>query len=572
MNEEPKQEVEAKYRGLTAEAASHLGSATEIAEGFVAGEPVSVEHFDVYYDTKAFDVLRHGLALRVRRQDDRALLTAKSLDDHQSSALHQRAEEEAEVKREGKPPYLKQAPDELRALVRKHKPDHGKFRPILALRQTRTQRQLSDAAGATGGAGEPLAELSLDEVHVLATLPPTDAHDDILELSETAAIADFRELELELLPGADLERLQELTTQLETVYDLQAAADSKLVAGLRAQAVAAGEGAKTNIQLDMHMAEATRMIWRQQMMEVVLNEHGVRHSDDPEYVHDMRVSIRRARTAHDLFGSYFRSNDVAPYFKGLRHTGKLLGQVRDLDVALLRLAEESSADAGLAPRNGAKAVETTSPEDAVALATYTVRLRDTAYKELMDWLDGSQYRSLVADFMAFCTTPNAGTKKSLADAYLPRPVQVQHCMPTILVERYEQVRAYESLLAHVSDVPYDQLHALRIQCKFLRYVLEFNRHLLGEPGEKLIKQLKLLQDHLGELNDYAVESRRWQDLNTPEFDKKPGDTGLTREIIQRRLTYLSERSAQLRASFPAKFQRFVTEDNRRLLGEAVAKF
>ena len=61
-------------------------------------------------------------------------------------------------------------------------------------------------------------------------------------------------------------------------------------------------------------------------------------------------------------------------------------------------------------------------------------------------------------------------------------------------------------------VHFETLHALRIDCKYLRYNLEFLRHLLGAEGEQLIAPLIALQDVLGELNDAVVSQ---QLLNMP---------------------------------------------------------
>ena len=50
------------------------------------------------------------------------------------------------------------------------------------------------------------------------------------------------------------------------------------------------------------------------------------------------------------------------------------------------------------------------------------------------------------------------------------------------------------------------IHQLRINCKKLRYLMEFFGPLFPEQEIKaLIKSLKLLQDNLGNFNDYAVQ-------------------------------------------------------------------
>jgi CHAD domain-containing protein len=50
----------------------------------------------------------------------------------------------------------------------------------------------------------------------------------------------------------------------------------------------------------------------------------------------------------------------------------------------------------------------------------------------------------------------------------------------------------------------EELHALRIDCKKLRYALEFFAPVLGAEARVVIDEVKALQDHLGDLNDAQV--------------------------------------------------------------------
>ena len=62
------------------------------------------------------------------------------------------------------------------------------------------------------------------------------------------------------------------------------------------------------------------------------HEEGTRLGEDPEELHDMRVSTRRMRMALRVFGDYLDPDVMRPVLKGLRRTGRTLGAVRDLDV------------------------------------------------------------------------------------------------------------------------------------------------------------------------------------------------------------------------------------------------
>ena len=106
------------------------------------------------------------------------------------------------------------------------------------------------------------------------------------------------------------------------------------------------------MQADMHMAEACRLIWREQLTQMVLNEAGVRFSSNPEYVHDMRVATRRARAAAKLYGDYFKPKAIRRYLRYLRRTARLLGAVRDLDVAIGKLERFGGKKKGTARHFG----------------------------------------------------------------------------------------------------------------------------------------------------------------------------------------------------------------------------
>ena len=70
--------------------------------------------------------------------------------------------------------------------------------------------------------------------------------------------------------------------------------------------------------------------------------------------------------------------------------------------------------------------------------------------------------------------------------------------------------------APIVDIPeaVEQLHALRIAAKRLRYTLELFRDVFAERGEALIDQVKAVQEDLGEIHDHDVRL----DLIASELD------------------------------------------------------
>jgi CHAD domain-containing protein len=133
-------------------------------------------------------------------------------------------------------------------------------------------------------------------------------------------------------------------------------------------------------------------------------------------------------------------------------------------------------------------------------------------------------------------------------------------MPGAIVDRFAVVRAHETRLT--GRPPEQELHALRIHCKRLRYSLEFMRHLLGDEGKELIGQLKGLQDHLGDLNDACVTRDRLGELQR---------TGMYHPAIERYAQVQVQAVERLRLTFDDVWLPFVSQANRRLLMEAVSR-
>ena len=85
---------------------------------------------------------------------------------------------------------------------------------------------------------------------------------------------------------------------------------------------------------DEAMSEAGRKAMYTHFLKMLANEAGTRLGEDIEALHDMRVSTRRMRAAYRIFADYYDPKIFAPFNKGLRRTGAMLGAVRDLDVLL----------------------------------------------------------------------------------------------------------------------------------------------------------------------------------------------------------------------------------------------
>ncbi len=180
---------------------------------------------------------------------------------------------------------------------------------------------------------------------------------------------------------------------------------------------------------------------------------------------------------------------------------------------------------------------------------------------LCRWLDTDSYAREIIELDKFCRTPGLETIDQTATACEPPAlVQVRHVLPSRILARFEAVRRYEVVFAQTEQATLEILHALRIDCKYLRYVLEFTRELLGPEGGVLIAQLKDLQDVLGDLNDADVARDMLLDL--PKSMRNEAITAYVRE--QEAI------SNSLRDRVPASFTAFIDFENRHLLMAALA--
>ena len=545
MTNDPR-EIEIKFDAPQADIRERLRQEQPFAPTYTLSQAQESVAHDTYLDTPSYSLLRAGFSLRVRQQGEVRVITIKSLASRPSGSLHDRSEWEAALPPGFAPDKVKSWSPELRQRLGKILRKGGKhqwarLRPIARLSQERHKRMLTLSESAsieTPLLNDPIGELSIDTVQVFA--PETDNH---------TPLAQFAEVEFELSDESQRQHIQPITQTLAKELGLLPAEESKVQRALRATvAHPLGYAASANgMQPQMTMAEAARLIWRQQLMEMILWEAGSRTGADIEPVHQMRVSTRMARAAVSLFADYFKPGAIRSHVKALRHTGRLLGAVRDRDVALLNLE---------------KYARNQPPEKRKELQTVARTWKSehkAARKSLLAWLDSPTYQAFIADFDTFCRTPGAGVVEVIWQAGQPLvPVQVRHVLPSVMTQQYAAMRAYEVLFEEMESVPEEALHALRIEGKRLRYCLEFTKHLLGEPGAALIANLRDIQDILGDLNDAVVSRGQLRAI------EKQGEAVAA---------YIAEQQGivdTLRSQFLEHFRRFVGSANRSTLAEAVA--
>lgn len=307
------------------------------------------------------------------------------------------------------------------------------------------------------------------------------------------------------------------------------------------------------------LPEAARKTLRFHFSRMLRHESGTIDGTDIEELHDMRVAVRRLRAAVQLFRPYLPKKQAALLRKDLRRLGRALGPARDCDVMLANLA---SYRAGLpAPAQAALA----------PLVRQWRKQRNRARREMLNFLASKRYRQL-KERIGLLLEPS-GPLQAVSDKKNGQPAHsvplVAAETPLLLTRRYEQLLTYGPSL-HGASI--ETLHALRIDCKRLRYALEFLRETLPPQAHAAIEDLKQAQDHLGDLHDAYVAGRvlrklmqKWQD-GQEESLVPPA----ARAALGEYLGYCDELARANAHTFPAIWERLTGQDFSRRLHEIMS--
>ena len=248
------------------------------------------------------------------------------------------------------------------------------------------------------------------------------------------------------------------------------------------------------------MAEAGRKIVAGQIRRMRRHEAGSRSGADIESVHQMRVAIRRMRSLFKLIGAHYRRKSLAKYERGLRELARALGAIRDLDVLILDL---QAFQASLPPA---------AQDDLTQVISILDDRRKSYRAKLNKRFDSKPYARFLRQLRRLAKRTGRSARRVKRSE---TPHQVRHVLPPLLHERLARVKAYDAALPAADD---QTLHDLRVECKQLRYALEFFQPLLGRSASHFLDQVKAMQEILGRINDIAVFTeavQRLQDL-TPE--------------------------------------------------------
>ncbi len=302
---------------------------------------------------------------------------------------------------------------------------------------------------------------------------------------------------------------------------------------------------KLDIPLDggLRADQATKIILLALLDTLEANIDGTKSDIDSEFLHDLRVAVRRTRSALSQIKQVFEEEDVARYKEQFGWIGQITGPTRDLDVYLLEY--ESYRDSLPPAMRG----------DLAPFHEFLVRSHKRTQRTLRRQLESERFTSLIKEWRHFLERPVAVT-----------PAAANAGLDAKEVAGRRIWRMYKRVLregrAITPQSPAEDLHELRKSCKKLRYLIEFFSNLYGKDDVKsLVKSLKRLLDNLGEFQDLDVHAVHLHDFaaQMQKQGKVPLETLLAMGAL---VGDLLQRQQTAREAFAERFDGFDTRDNR----------
>jgi len=420
----------------------------------------------VYYDTQDFDLANAGLVLRLRSGARSTVQTVKTRGEA-AAGLFSRGEWETPIPGES-PDIVSISDSAVRSRIMQAVCGKA-LAPVVRTLVRRTRCRIGTANW------EALFDLDVGEAKTLRGSLP------------------ICELELELIHG-DPGALYDLALEIHESIPLRPLTMGKAELGLSAllgETPAPRRAQSPELDAGATLEDALSATVASCITQIAANEAPARKGADPEGVHQMRVGIRRLRSALALFREVIPEAQRETFGRELRWLGGELGDARDLDVFQAETLET------VVPHLSADSVLGHLPEIADPM-------RREAYARVTAALDSRRYTGLLLSLGAWSAggrwraqplTPNS------ARLFAP----AREVGSELLARRYSKARRNGR---RIRELTFAEAHRLRIQCKKLRYATDFLGSLYpSQTTHPFTRQLGRLQDILGHLNDQSTAER-----------------------------------------------------------------
>jgi CHAD domain-containing protein len=218
------------------------------------------------------------------------------------------------------------------------------------------------------------------------------------------------------------------------------------------------------------------------------NESGIVGDVDTEFLHDYRVALRKIRSVLSLTKGVFTAEATIRWKKQLGDVCRKTNALRDLDVQLLS-RERLCAMLPEELRHGLDAFFAESE-----------KARAVHVRKVAAFLRSKPYLSLIAGLAAEwedATHHGEAGKTPIGEMATER-----------LRKRFRRIRKLQRAIG--PSTPDGAIHAIRIECKKMRYLLDcFGRLYPDESAAPLGKSLARVQNRLGRYNDTSVQQEHF---------------------------------------------------------------
>jgi inorganic triphosphatase YgiF len=455
-------EIELKFL-LTAQMADKVEARISALSGLKAPPRLRTLH-SVYHDTPDHALRRKGLALRLRHDGAQWVQTVKGRMRH-DGALQSTREDET-IRPDGSLDLDAIADDALRGAVQACAAAQD-LSPVIETRMDRVEATVARAGLGT-------VEIALDR----GTLHAGTAHAPLIELEvelKSGALALVFDIARDLLPdgGLHLSRRSKAARAFDLSEGLPAIAPP---APRSAQKLRPDKGASAE--------DAARATLRACFDQIAANMEATRATDAVEAPHQLRIGLRRLRTALRIFAPVLRGTASDHLEAEARWLGRTVGDVRDLDVTL---ADVTAPLAKTDPGPG--------------FAALSQALTDRAHRRRADlrrMLNAPRAQGFVLDLAQFTET-RGWRRTPVGKSYNAKAADV---LRAATVTAWKDARRRAKNIKTLSG---PARHDLRKAIKHLRYTLDFaGTTLPAKPQRAYAKRLRHLQDAFGTINDLAV--------------------------------------------------------------------
>jgi CHAD domain-containing protein len=478
-------ETELKYEAPDDAVLPKLDELPAVSATRRAGE----EHLEAeYYDTKDWRLIQAGITLRRR-------------SGGHDEGWHLKMPVGEHSRREIRMPLGAAdgpVPPQLAELVRAY--TRGEPVKQVAVISTRRERLIL-----LGDSGEPVAELAMDDVSARRTAgQPAESHWREVEIELTGGDRKLLDAADELLRRSGLRRAAN-SAKLERVVGVQARPREQTGPKLSPSSRAG------DVILAYLAAQAERLKSLDPMVR----------RNEPDAVHQMRITIRRLRSTLQTYGRLIWRRDISDLMAELQWLGLLLGSARDAEV----LAEHLRSSLADTP------VEQVIGPVQARVQCHIAPAGAQARTELVQGLDSLRYFALLDQIDALLADKSLAKAASKpARAVLPAAVRRTYRRTSRRMSQANRARGGQPL-----DTA---LHQARKAAKRARYAAEAVAPAMGRKAGRFARRMQRVQSSLGDYQDSVIARQVERELAISAA--RAGENAFTYGVLYERDVHAGE--------------------------------